>query len=132
MKCAAYELPFEEGETFGGGTAEDLLEFLAEERCCTGRATAGIGWSNRFPAHQYFAALGRAGKLRHHRHDRDGQHRVIGEVDRFSAPTLVHEEAIYLHEGVQYQVEKLDYEEKKAYVREVNVDYFTDANLAVS
>ena len=58
-------------------------------------------------------------------------HRVIGEVDRFSAPTLIHEEAIYIHEGRQYQVEKLDYEEKKAYVRQVNVDYYTDANLAV-
>ncbi|MGO4375333.1 DEAD/DEAH box helicase, partial [Paenibacillus sp. MCAF20] len=57
--------------------------------------------------------------------------RVLGEVDRFSAPTLIHEEAIYIHEGVQYQVEKLDYPEKKAYVREVNVDYYTDANLAV-
>src|SRR5690606_12377049 len=53
------------------------------------------------------------------------------EVDRFSAPTLIHEEAIYIHEGVQYQVEKLDYPEKKAYVRQVNVDYFTDANVAV-
>ncbi|MFP6441731.1 hypothetical protein VST53_32225, partial [Pseudomonas aeruginosa] len=57
--------------------------------------------------------------------------KVIGEMDRFSAMTLLHEEAIYLHEGVQYQVEKLDWEEKKAFVREVNVDYFTDANLAV-
>jgi DEAD/DEAH box helicase domain-containing protein len=56
---------------------------------------------------------------------------VLGEVDRFSAPTLIHEEAIYIHEGVQFQVEKLDYDEKKAYVREVDVDYFTDANLAV-
>jgi DEAD/DEAH box helicase domain-containing protein len=63
--------------------------------------------------------------------DRTEGHRVIGEVDRFSAPTLIHEEAIYLHEGVQYQVEKLDYPEKKAYVRQVNVDYFTDANMAV-
>ena len=57
--------------------------------------------------------------------------KVIGEMDRFSAMTLLHEEAIYLHQGIQYQVEKLDWEEKKAYVREVNVDYFTDANLAV-
>jgi DEAD/DEAH box helicase domain-containing protein len=57
---------------------------------------------------------------------------VIGEMDRFSAMTLLHEEAIYLHEGIQFQVEKLDFEEKKAFVREVDVDYFTDANLAVS
>ena len=35
------------------------------------------------------------------------------------------------HEGQQYQVEKLDFDDKKAYVRKVNVDYYTDANLAV-
>jgi len=58
-------------------------------------------------------------------------HRVIGEVDRFSAPMLLHEEAIYIHEGRQYQVEKLDFDDKKAYVRSVDVDYYTDANLAV-
>jgi DEAD/DEAH box helicase domain-containing protein len=52
-------------------------------------------------------------------------------MDTFSAMTLLHDEALYLHEGTQYQVEKLDWEEKKAFVREVDVDYFTDANLAV-
>ena len=57
--------------------------------------------------------------------------KVIGEVDRSSAPMLIHEEAIYIHAGQQYQVEKLDYEEKKAYVRKVDVDYYTDANFAV-
>src|SRR3954452_15617161 len=57
--------------------------------------------------------------------------KVIGEMDRFSALTLLHEEAIYLHQGIQYQVEKLDWEEKKAFVREVSADYYTDANLAV-
>lgn len=34
-------------------------------------------------------------------------------MDRFSAMTLLHDEAIYLHQGIQYQVEKLDWEEKK-------------------
>ena len=57
--------------------------------------------------------------------------KVVGEVDRTSAPMMIHEEAIYIHAGQQYQVEKLDYEEKKAYVRKVDVDYYTDANLAV-
>ncbi len=59
------------------------------------------------------------------------QTKVIGEMDRHSAMTLLHEEAIYLHQGIQFQVEKLDWEEKKAYVREVDIDYYTDANLAV-
>ena len=57
--------------------------------------------------------------------------KVIGEMDRFSAMTLLHEEAIYIHQGTQFQVENLDWDEKKAYVTEVDVDYFTDANLAV-
>ena len=58
--------------------------------------------------------------------------RVVGEMDQFSAPVFLHEEAIYLHEGLQYHVDRLDWEEKKAYVRPVKVDYYTDANLAVS
>src|SRR5437764_5287823 len=61
----------------------------------------------------------------------DGRHHVIGEVDRFGAPLILHEQAIYLHESKQFQVEKLDWENAKAYVREVNVDYYTDAGLAV-
>jgi len=61
----------------------------------------------------------------------DGRTHVIGEVDRFAAPVLVHEQAIYLHESKQFQVEKLDWENAKAYVREVKVDYYTDAGLAV-
>jgi DEAD/DEAH box helicase domain-containing protein len=44
---------------------------------------------------------------------------------------LLHEQAIYIHEGIQYQVEELDFDDRKAYVRRVNVDYYTDANLAV-
>ncbi|HEY8171667.1 MAG TPA: Zn-binding domain-containing protein, partial [Dehalococcoidia bacterium] len=57
--------------------------------------------------------------------------RVIGEVDRPAAPLLIHDEAIYMHGGQQYHVDRLDWHEKKAYVRKVDVDYYTDANLAV-
>jgi DEAD/DEAH box helicase domain-containing protein len=59
------------------------------------------------------------------------QPRVIGEVDAFSAPMLVHTDAVYIHEGQQYHVDRLDWEEKKAYVHAVAVDYYTDADLAV-
>ncbi|MFN8559716.1 MAG: Zn-binding domain-containing protein [Dehalococcoidia bacterium] len=57
--------------------------------------------------------------------------RVIGEVDRPSAPMLVHKDAIYFHGGRQYHVDRLDYDERKAYVHAVDVDYYTDAELAV-
>ena len=51
--------------------------------------------------------------------------------DRPSAPLLIHEDAIYIHRGQQYQVEWLDWDDKKAYVTPVAVDYYTDAQLAV-
>ncbi|MBW5448178.1 DEAD/DEAH box helicase [Cohnella sp. CFH 77786] len=128
VKCAAYELPFEEGDTFGEEKLSDLLEFLAEEKVLHRVGTRWYWMEQGFPAHNI--SLRSAAQENFVIIDVTEGHRVIGEVDRFGAPTLIHEEAIYLHEGVQYQVEKLDYPEKKAYVREVNVDYFTDANLA--
>ena len=56
-----------------------------------------------------------------------GEPKVIAEVDFPSALTTLHEKAIYLHEARQYQVERFDYEGRKAYVRRVECDYFTDA-----
>ena len=58
--------------------------------------------------------------------------RVLGEVDLFSAQVLVHEQAIYLHESVQYHVDRLDWGERKAYVHQVDVDHYTYANRAVT
>lgn len=129
VKCAAYELNFEEGERFGGENLQEILEFLTEEQVLHRVQHRWYWMDQSFPAHN--VSLRSAAQENFIIIDLTNGSRVIGEVDRFSAPTLIHEEAIYIHEGVQFQVEKLDYEEKKAYVREVNVDYFTDANLAV-
>ena len=129
VKCAAYELPFAAGETFGEEPLEDILQFLSEEKTLHHAGGRWYWMEQSFPAHN--VSLRSAAQENVVIIDITRGSRVIGEVDRFSAMTLVHEEAIYMHEGVQYQVEKLDYEEKKAYVREVNVDYFTDAHLAV-
>ncbi len=52
---------------------------------------------------------------------------MIGEVDFSSALTTVHPQAIYLHQGRQYHVDRLDFGERKAYVKAVDADYFTDA-----
>lgn len=129
IKCAAYELTFEEGELFGGEDVGDVLEFLGEGGLLHHVKDHWYWMDQSFPAHDI--SLRSAAQENFVIIDITHEARVIGEVDRFSAPTLIHEEAIYIHEGVQFQVEKLDYEEKKAYVREVKVDYFTDANLAV-
>lgn len=129
IKCAAYELPFEHGERFGEESLADVLDFLTEEQILHKVQNRWYWMEQSFPAHGI--SLRSAAQENIIIIDMSNGNRVIGEVDRFSAMTLVHEEAIYLHEGVQYQVEKLDYEEKKAFVRLVDVDYYTDANLAV-
>ncbi|MCD1257465.1 DEAD/DEAH box helicase [Paenibacillus athensensis] len=129
VKCAAYELPFEMDEKFGEEPLRDILEFLTEERVLHQVQDRWYWMEQSFPAHNI--SLRSAAQENFVIIDLTSGSRVIGECDRFSAPTLIHEEAIYIHEGVQFQVEKLDYEEKKAYVRQVDVDYFTDASMAV-
>jgi DEAD/DEAH box helicase domain-containing protein len=131
LKCAAYELPFRQGETFGDLEVEEVLEFLTEQKVLHYRAGKWYWMNDAFPAHNISLRSASQENVVIIDISETANHRVIGEMDRFSAMTLLHEEAIYLHEGVQYQVEKLDWEEKKAYVREVSVEYFTDANLAV-
>jgi DEAD/DEAH box helicase domain-containing protein len=57
---------------------------------------------------------------------------VLGQMDRLSAPMLIHEGAIYLHEGQQYLVEQLDWENGQAMVKPVQMDYYTDASSATN
>ncbi len=132
LKCAAYELPFKKDDTFGDvEELHDLLDFLKEERVLHERGGKWYWMNESFPATNI--SLRSASQENVVIIDKSQVEKVavIGEMDQFSAMTLLHEEAIYFHEGVQYQVEKLDWEHKKAYVRQVDVEYFTDANLAV-
>lgn len=131
IKCSSYELPFKHGEQFGSCEIEEILEYLTEERILHQNGDKWYWMNDAFPAHNI--SLRSASQENVVIIDKSdvANVRVIGEMDTFSAMTLLHEEAIYLHQGVQFQVEELDWEEKKAFVREVDVDYFTDANLAV-
>lgn len=131
LKCAAYELPFKAEEKFGETEVEELLEYLVEERVLFENGHSYYWMSDSFPAHNISLRSASQENVVIIDQSDVSKARVIGEMDRFSSMTLLHEEAIYLHQGVQYQVEKLDWEEKKAFVREVSVDYYTDANLAV-
>ncbi|MFC0188602.1 DEAD/DEAH box helicase [Fictibacillus aquaticus] len=132
LKCAAYELPFKEGEKFGNQEVTEVLEFLVDEQVLHRRGNQFFWMNDAFPAHNISLRSASQENVVIIDTTEAANVKVIGEMDRFSSMTLLHEEAIYLHQGVQYQVEKLDYEEKKAFIREVDVDYFTDANLAVS
>ncbi len=131
LKCASFELPFTLDEQYGEFDVQELLAFLASEGILV---QAGDKWhwmSERFPASEISLRSASQENVIIIDKSVPRDTTVIGEMDRYSAMTLLHEEAIYIHQGTQYQVEELDWEEKKAYVREVDVDYFTDANLAV-
>lgn len=131
LKCAAFELPFSMEDTYGEYEVQELLAYLEEEGVLVRTSTKWHWMSDRFPAHEISLRSAAQENVVIIDISTPANTKVIGEMDTYSAMTLLHEEAIYLHQGIQFQVEKLDWEEKKAFVREVDVDYFTDANLAV-
>ncbi|MBI2767084.1 MAG: DEAD/DEAH box helicase [Chloroflexi bacterium] len=128
LKCAAFELPFTIGEVFGAHT-DELLDILAEENILQRSGDRYHWMTEAYPAEQ--VSLRTASTDNFVIIEQGPQPRVIGECDRPSAPLLIHEDAIYIHRGQQYQVEWLDWDDKKAYVTPVAVDYYTDAQLAV-
>jgi DEAD/DEAH box helicase domain-containing protein len=128
LKCAAFELPFEAGEAFGANT-DILLDILVEEGILQ-RSGQRYHWmTEAYPAEQ--VSLRTASTDNFVIIEQGPRPKVIGECDRPSAPLLIHEDAIYIHRGQQYQVEYLDWDDKKAFVTPVAVDYYTDAQLAV-
>jgi len=132
LRAAVFELPFEPGETFGPAPADDLLAFLAEDGHVRQAGDGRWYWSSEnFPASEISmrTAAQENVVIIDTTPDRP---RVIGEVDLFAAQTLVHEDAIYLHESIQFHVDRLDWDERKAYVRRVDVDHYTQAERAVT
>ncbi|MER2071938.1 MAG: DEAD/DEAH box helicase [Psychrobacillus sp.] len=131
LKCAAFELPFTTSDNYGEFSIQELLEFLESEGVLLKTADKWHWMSESFPASNVSLRSASQDNVIIIDQSVPTKTRVIGEMDLYSAMTLLHEEAIYLHQGTQFQVEKLDWEEKKAFVKEVDVDYFTDANIAI-
>jgi DEAD/DEAH box helicase domain-containing protein len=128
LKCAAFELPFR-GPTFSyagldeSGT-RDALDYLSAQGLVHPSGGQYLWTSETSPAsHVSLRSISWdnfvivdvvAGK-------------TLAELDFRSTHTMLHEQAIYQHDAAQYQVERLDYENHKAYVRRVEPDYFTTA-----
>jgi DEAD/DEAH box helicase domain-containing protein len=131
LRCAAFELPFEAGETFGSfEPIAELLEYMAEQGDLY-RSNGSYRWvADSYPAE--------AVSLRSSSDDTiviqalvEGRPTVIGEVDRTTAPILIHEGAVYIHEGRTYLVQKLSWDEAIASVESAEVDYYTDASESI-
>lgn len=125
LKCAAFELPLREDEKFGSLDLKRLCEHLQEVGFLH-HTSDGWHWvSESYPADAL--SLRSISSDNFVIVDTTGEPQVIGEVDFSSALTTVHEKAIYIQDGQQYHVERLDYDDRKAYVRQCASEYFTDA-----
>jgi len=125
LKCAAFELPIAPEDRFGNVDVAELCARLAEAGYLH-RAGDHYHWTHEaYPADT--VSLRSVTSDNFIVIDITGPPKVIGEVDFSSALTTVHEKAIYLHGAQQYHVEHLDFKERKAYVKQVEVDYYTDA-----
>jgi len=133
LKCAAFELPFEVGSSFGDMSPEDTEAALThlEQHGVVHRAADRYHWMDRsYPANHVNLRRVEAENFTviDVEPGQDRKALVIAEVDFASAHTTLYEHAIYNLDGVQYQVEELDYDERKAFVRRVDSDYFTYAH----
>jgi DEAD/DEAH box helicase domain-containing protein len=125
LKCAAFELPVRKGERYGPHDVAELCEFLSD----TGLLhLSGDCWhwtSDTYPADT--VSLRSVSSDNFVVVDITGEAKIIGEVSYTAALTTLHEKAIYLHEAKQFHVERFDFKERKAYVKRVDSDYYTDA-----
>jgi DEAD/DEAH box helicase domain-containing protein len=125
IECAAFELPFLEGEKFGKVDIAEILQFLEEEKLIHHSKDKWFWTSDVYPADG--VSLRSISSDNFVVVDTTQKHRAVAEVDFSSALTSLHPKAIYMCEGEQYFVEDLDYQQRKAYVKKTDVDYYTDA-----
>ncbi len=133
IKCAAFELPFNEDELYAGlSSTPDILTYLEEEGVLH-LAGGKYHWmTEEMPSTEVSLRSAFDENFLIVDITDPAHHQVIGEMDRYTVPMLLHERAIYLHNATQYQVEKLDFDDKRAYIKRVDVDYYTDADLNVT
>jgi len=126
IRCAAFELPFAAGDGFGPVDPAVYLEALAETGVVH-REGARWEWiADSYPANAVslrsvadgnFVVVDRS----------DGAQKIIAEVDYTAAALTLYEGAIHMVQSTPYQVEKLDWEGRKAFVTRTRVDYYTDS-----
>jgi DEAD/DEAH box helicase domain-containing protein len=126
IRCAAFELPFRDGEAFGNEKLSDMLAYLEEHGLVHHEGNQWHWMADSYPANSVslrsvaegnFVVIDTSA----------GAQTVIAEVDYSSAPETIYPGAIYMIQSSPYQVEKLDWEGRKAFVTRTRADYYTDA-----
>jgi len=126
VRCAAFELPFTDGERFGNAVVDELLAYLEDEQLLHHEDGRWHWMADSYPANAVGLRTVAEGNFVVV-DITDGGKRVIAEVDYSGAPMTLYEGAIYMLQARPWQVERLDWEGRKAYVRETNADYYTEA-----
>ncbi|WP_425490839.1 DEAD/DEAH box helicase [Luteimonas cellulosilyticus] len=126
IRCAAFELPFIDGDGFGPVAPAPWLEVLAESGVLHHEGDRWEWIADSYPAQAVnlrsvadgnFVVVDRT----------DGRQTIIAEVDYSAAALTLYEGAIHMIQSEPFQVERLDWEGRKAYVTRTRVDYYTDA-----
>lgn len=131
LQCAAFELPFASGESFGRFPhTEQVLAFLEKEGIV--RCTGGQWYwaADAYPAEAVSLRTAAMDNFVVENMDQGGA--VIGVVDCQGAPFLIHEGAIYMHGGEAYLVDRLDWQGRRAEVRPVDAGYYTQASVSAT
>ncbi|HPQ26402.1 MAG TPA: DEAD/DEAH box helicase [Gammaproteobacteria bacterium] len=127
VRCAAFELPFRADERFGSRhPLEQFLQYLGDEGVVHREGDTWHWATDAYPANAVSLRSVAEGNFLVVDQDHDSR-QVIAEVDFSSAPETIYPGAIYMLQAAPYQVESLDWDGRKAYVRPTRADYYTDA-----
>lgn len=130
LLCAVYELPWQQGEPFGNhGPVDELLPILQAEGVLHETRNQYHWLGDGAPATSVSLRTSGDDTVVIQDVDAPGQPEVIGEIDLETAPVMVYEDAIYMHQARTYLVERLDWDGRIAYARPVEVDYYTRASI---
>jgi len=126
VRCAAFELPFRDGDRFGKEALGELLAYLQEHGVLHREGQQWHWMADSYPANSVSLRSVAEGNFVVI-DTTDGAQTVIAEVDYSSAPETLYEGAIYMVQSAPYQVERLDWTGRKAFVTRTRADYYTDA-----
>ncbi len=126
IRCAAFELPFKDGERYGDQDLLDFLKYLQEEQVLHHEGGQWHWMADSYPASTVGLRSVAEGNFVVVDTTNGGKN-IIAEVDYTGAPMTIYEGAIYMVQAQPWQVEKLDWEGRKAFVTKTEADYYTDA-----
>ncbi len=128
VKCAAFEIPFNDGDSYGRDNKNNLeiiFQLLLEKKLVYNSGSKYFWMADKYPAEQVSLRSASANNFLLMSNE-NGDSNTIGFVDEQSAYWLVHPEAIYLHDAKTFIVQELDIENKIVHLNPITPSYYTE------